>query len=244
VYIQEDGSASVAEEFSIYIEGEESITLYEESLITLSRNNIQNWFYKLQLPDLIYHIGGKDVEVDNLAILPEPVQKVYKNGYTTISITYTVLEPKTIKNNESTQYIGLFILEKTKPRTTKYLLNRQAFLNTNDNGDLILSPNTKLTLLLPKNSKITTIYPLPHTLKDSLPPFYVSTISWTKQILPKFTLEFEIEDTLESEIVGFFNSIQYKINEKIQGSEGIPTLIILIIVVVSIVYLHKINKKE
>ncbi len=247
-HIQEDGSARITEEFSIYIEGQESIELYEESLSTLSRNNIQSWFHKLQLQELIYHIGGQRVDIENLIILPEPAQKVYNNAYTTISISYDVLpspEKQTTDENISfTEEKGLFILKNTKPRTTEYTLNRWAFLDTTENGDLILSQNTKLTFLLPEKAKITTIYPVPDNLKDKLPPYYVSTVAWTKPVLPKFTLVFEVEETLESEIVYFFNSIQDKITKLIQGPEGIPTILIIVVILISIIYLHKINKKD
>lgn len=243
VYIQEDGSAKVIEEFSIYVQGQDSINIYEESVSTLSRNNIQSWFYKLQLPNLIYHIGGQDVNIENLIILPEPIQRVYNDGYTTISISYDVLSPTKVTTLNNTQESGLFILKNIKPRTTQYSLNRYAFLDTNENGDLILPSNTKLTFLLPEKSKISNVYPLPDALKDTLPPFYSSTLSWSKPILPKFVLEFEIEKTLEYEITEFFYSLQHKITELIKGSEGIPIILIVITILISIFYIHKINKK-
>ncbi|MCC7552170.1 hypothetical protein KO317_00705 [Candidatus Micrarchaeota archaeon] len=242
VYVQEDGSAKVTEDFTIYIQGDESIKIYEESSTTLSRNNIQSWFYKLQLPNLIYHIGGQQVNIENLVIIPEPVQKIYDNGYTIISISYNVL-PSSKFNNE-TDSKGLFVLKNIKPRTTQYTLNKFAFLDTNENGDLILPQNTKLTFLLPEGAKITSINPVPDSLRDTLPPYYISTIFWSKPIMPKFMLEFEIEETLEYEIVEFFYFIQTKITELIKGSEGVPIIIIIIIIVLSVFYIHKITKKD
>jgi hypothetical protein len=244
VYVQEDGSASVTEEFSIYIQGKESIDLYEDSLTTLDRNNIQSWIYKLQLPDLVYHIGGQYVDVDNFVILPEPVQKIYEDGYTRISITYDILESKNINADGSLNNRGLFILENIKPRTTRYILNKNAFLNLNQNGDLILPQNTKLNFLIPEGAIVTNLYPLTDTLRESHPPFYTSAISWTKPILPKLTFEFEIERTLESEIIDFFNSIQENINKSFKGPEGLAYGFLIIAGIISLIYLHKINKRD
>lgn len=88
---------------------------------------------------------------------------------------------------------------------------------------------------------MTDVSPLPNNLEEKRTPFYADSLTWYKQILPRFTLEFEVEGTLESEIVAFFSSIQDVLSEKAMGYEGLPFIFIILILITSLVYLHRVR---
>jgi len=239
-YVRDDGSAYIREEYNVHITGNDSIKRYSEAVSLLKRNDIQAWRDQLGIP-VIYHLGGQPVSISDFTITPEPIVTSYTyvdNVYVSIALTYTV-DPPTASS-------GLFIVSQPTPRTLRYSINKNGFMfETTSSGGIILPPNTKLTFVLPDGITITRLNPLPNDLSTSLPPIKgVSTLTWERtSVLSGFSLEFEKELPLETEITAFLDELSAGVISIFTGPNAIPAIVIIITLVIAIAYLHRIKRK-
>lgn len=244
ITVNPDGSAYVEEKIYLFLTSPDDVELYESGM---SINDLATWKERIGLGDIRYHIGTATVDVRNIRIRPQPVEKcstVTGACFATLMFDYGA-SPFTI-NGTPVEGTGLFIMEKFKPRTTRYTLNPKSLsFEVTADGDIVLQKNVVLTIILPQDAKNIYAQPIPKDLIDSRPPFKgISTFSWENTILPKFEFSYEREESLESEVLQFFQSAQQHVSSIIFGPEGAAAILILLIVVVSYVYLSRAKKRK
>lgn len=141
---------------------------------------------------------------------------------------------------------SLFIADSFKPRTTRYTLNTYAVtLGASEAGNIVLDRNTNLTLIIPDNAKNMRIQPQPQRFEQGyLQGASFKKYTWTNSVLPDFEFSYEYEETLESEVLGFFGSFQKSAQKSIFGPDGMAILAILAVIGGSYIYLNFIVKKN
>jgi hypothetical protein len=244
VEVNKDGTAHIEEKIHMFINSTDSINLYMGSL---TRNDLATWKDRIGLNDIRYHVSSNVVEIRNLRIRPQPVQRCNLGAGTCEADlifdydVYPIMHNASIVNNT-----GLFITENFKPRTTRYDLNTAALsFGTTSDGDIMLPKEATLTFIIPKDSSSIYVQPLPQDLADMRPPLKgVTTFAWGNTVLPKFEFTFEREESLETEILQFFQSIQNYISAAIYGPQGLAILLILLVAAGSLVYLNTVKKKK
>ena len=244
VEANKDGSAHVEEKIHMFITSTDSINLYMGSL---TRNDIATWKDRIGLNDIRHHVSSNVVEIRNMRIRPQPVDKCNLGAGTceaNLIFDYDVYP--IMHNDTAVNGTGLFITENFKPRTTRYRLNPGAlsFATTSD-GDIMLPKEATLTLIIPKDASNIYVQPLPQDMVDMRPPLKgVSTFAWGNTVLPKFEFTFEREESLETEILQFFQSIQDYVSDAISGPQGIAIILIVLVAAGSFVYLNRMKKKK
>ena len=242
---QKNGDAHIVEKISMFLDSQDSVDLYKSSL---GISDIASWRSRIGLSDIRFHVSTAEVGIVNLRIKPQPVERCSTfdgTCWATMILDYTAtpLYNKTERINTT----GVFFLEQGRPRTTRYSINPQAIsLKRTDSGDILLDPYVTLTIIIPSDSVVESLQPIPSDLADTVqPPFKgVSTFTWKNAILPKFELVFTREDTLESEIIQFFNNYSNRLTSFFLGPEGLALVVIILVVVASYVYLNTVEKKH
>jgi len=240
LYVEEDGSGHVIETITLYVDGEESMQTYSDYL-SYGSNDIVDWQGVLGVSDLRYHIGGSNVIIEDLVITAGPFYSLNdyaKTALVDIRLDYNVKGP--IDDDPTTD---LFYVEQIKPRTKQYTFNKKSLLFEQDSGDVILPPLTKFKIILPSNVLITNVKPIPVNFEGTVPYYDQSTLEWKTVRLTEFTLIYEKEESLESEIVKFFDDFVQNIVILLRGPEGIAIILLVITLVVTLVYLQKVKQK-
>lgn len=243
IFVHEDGSAHVIEVVTILVSGNESLSAYSDYMSSANyvKNDIATWQSVLDNSQVTYHIGGGQVIITDLVITPGPFY--HKNDYlqtaqVDMRLDYDVSAP--VDDDPNTD---LFNVDNIKPRTKKYTLNTRAFLFDEDSGDLIMPAGTTLRFTLPEDVLITNLKPMPSTIQGDLPIYGLTELEWSAIRLTEFTLVFEREETLETEIVEFFQSTSNTIVQLLQGTEGTAIVILVIVLVVTLIYLQRVKKR-
>ncbi len=232
--IKPDGTAKVSESVKLIIKGAESQSDYDNGF---SSNDISFWSSVTKVPDVKYHVNPAKVAINDLRVLPQPRKKC--NPIQEICHGELLIEYETgpIKSNGSaTPGTGLFNVEQSKPRTTRYTLNPDAlsFLTT-PQGNILLAENVNLVLRLPEDAVLKELNPRPEGIPAGQKS--VTEIKWRDMILVKLAVVFEVEETLEKEVSGFFYDTYAMFNSMITGEYGWALIAIIAIVVSSYVYI-------
>lgn len=247
-----DGSANVDEGLYIMMNGTQSRELYE---ITRSAySDILTWRNRTNLSEFRHHMTRARADISEIRVKPQAVERCNSFMgicYATVSMSYKV-------NPADQNGSGLFRTERYKPRTTSYTLIPEAlsFEQTKITGDLILPAGTNITFSIPQSAEKIHFSTLPANLVDEPEAafrydqaentmYYVGAkriFTWTGDTLPKFTFTYEIEETLEAEVMGFFRSSQGTVISFITGPQGLAALLIIAAGAASIYYINRLGK--
>jgi hypothetical protein len=242
--VNPDGSAHVDERIDIFLSSPDDVELYNSGMTI---NDLATWKERIGLGDIRYHMGMAQVDIKNIRIRPQPVERcstVSGACFSALLFDYDVSSYAV--NGTTVEGSGLFTTEKFKPRTTRYTLNSNALsFDVTTDGDIVLQKNFILTIVLPKDAKNVYAQPLPKELLTMTPPFNGAyTFTWENTILPKFEFSYEREESLESEVIQFFQSAQQYVSSVISGPEGLAVIFICLILLASYVYIGKTKKKR
>ncbi|MCD6279801.1 hypothetical protein J7J26_03460 [Candidatus Micrarchaeota archaeon] len=245
IFVYQDGSATVREEYILNIYSNASMDKYSLNLQYLQKNDLQTWINNLGFDELRYHIGSRDAPISDLIITPSELYGINyysEEGLAKIVLDYKVLPPSTIDNETR----GLFIMSKPKPRTIRYILNKDSLnFDMTDKGDVLPPKNTKINIHLDKNMRLIYAQPFPSNINVSrFSDISSKDFTWSTGLLPKFSLVIEYEEPLEVEIINYINEKNESINKVFSGKDGVAVTIIIIIFIISIIFwYHVCNKK-
>jgi hypothetical protein len=249
--LNQDGSAHVEERIDFVVGTASSRQLYESSLEY--KNDLATWKERLELNDVRHHVSLAEVSINDIRVQPQPVKNC--NSYiesceASLVFDYTVLAPSMNRS-------GLLTLDRYKPRTTRYALNSNALsFDVTKTGEILLPKGTKLVVEVPRDAQRIYFSKPPDNLEENAKfatdpsgkiKYYVGSLrsfEWSGQTLPRFEISYEIEESLESEMVGFIAGMQTYILGVVAGTQGLAVIGLALVVVVSAVYLTSIRKKR
>ncbi len=235
VDVNEDGSADITEDLYLLITTDYHISVYTNGL---TQNDLASWGSLTGLSDVRHHVDNRIVDVQNVVVRPQPVSRCNPLAdlcHGELKISYKVDAYRT-KEGNAVDNSGLFLADEYKPRTTRYILNSGGMsFEESDLGDVILGENERLTFVFPKMSKITEVTPLPEGVsKDEVGE--LKELGWENTVLARFNIVFEVEESLDTEVLQFFLDAREGITDLVSGPEG-PALIILVVIIIG-GYLH------
>ena len=248
INVNRDGSVNTEEQISIAMDSASSRELYEATRAVYS--DLATWKNRTQLPEMRHHISRASADITNLRVLPQPVERcntMLGTCYATVTLDYTVPAGQ----NGS----GLIRTDRYKPRTVKYYLVQDALsFEQTRNGDLVLPAGTNITISIPQAAEKIYFSAPPQNLLGEPENFrydqsenvryYVGSkrmFNWGGDTLSKFQFTYEIESTLESEVLDFFNEAQSKVIGVFLGPEGIVAFIIIAAAAASLYYFNRIS---
>ena len=228
--VQPEGSGQVTERMHLIITTDYHISLYESYL---SKTDLASWASATGLEDVRAHLDNRYVNIKDLVVTPSPTSSCNVLAdlcHGELLITYEA-EPYMDSDGNIVAGTGVFEAEEYKPRTTKYSVNPNAlYFGESELGDVILGEKTRLTFMLPQGARIVEVSPAPD--EESAGGGAGRTqMSWTNRLLSHFTLEFEIEESLDQEVVSFFIGARTKVADLIYGPEGMAVLALAVIIV-------------
>jgi len=240
-----DGTAHAVESMRIYMNNTQSIKLYED---TMQSNDLATWVSRTGISDLRTHITSASVEVGNLQVRsqsPENCNSILGVCFATLVLEYDIRPLYTDKP-------GILKLENYKPRTTRYTLNSDVLLlSRSSSGDILLPPNTMLRIILPADASDIKFSQLPNNLKNDTSRFiydpsqgysgHERQFVWSDQTLSKFSVAFQREAPLESEILSYFSRLQKMVFDTAFSIEGAALILVLIVLLVSVLWVHKLH---
>ncbi len=194
--LDQHGGALVRELFTVYVSND-SVSQYSTYRIALNFT-LSQW-QALIGPGLEQHILNPNTGSSGFNLLPGPLQGGIANqsgGIATILLTYYVTNVTTINQ--------------TAPRLFTYTFNDDVFNFEHTPTGQVLPTHTQLNVILPQStSKIITLFPLPDlpTVGSTQDYRNVSEFTWNSgEPLSRFTLVFEVRQSLEAEVISFFTS--------------------------------------
>ncbi|HIH23105.1 TPA: hypothetical protein HA238_05230 [Candidatus Micrarchaeota archaeon] len=259
--IQKDGSAKVTERIKFVVIGGYEQSKYKDGV---NNNDLGWWVSTTGIGEIRKHVTETAVDVSNFRLRPQPLKKC--DPFLNLCHGELVLEydarPYYDKNtSDHIEGTGLFTTTNYKPRTTRYSLNSNVLLFRNVNTVQPMQPNTSssppstteniiiidknvyFTIQFPQNTILLDASQLPESSDISLPD-KVASLSWTNTILSHFTLVFDVEESLDKEVVEFFSSTPLIIQEIFFGKYGPAVLIIVIVLLGSYLLLNVSAKKR
>ncbi len=247
INLNPDGSSHVEEVISFVVNTSESRELYES---TFRYNQLSDWKERIGLEEMRHHISRAHVDISGLRIRPQPVERC--NPFLGICQASLIFDYDVRPTASSP---GLLLMDNYKPRTTKYQLVSDALsFDTTKSGDILLEKNTKLAIILPKDAAKIYFSKEPDNLATQEGAEYEvagntkyyagpeRAFSWESQTLSKFELSYEREETLESEVVQFFKNSQEAMARSAFSTEGLASLFIVAVLIVSAIYINRVRK--
>ncbi len=233
-----DGSAAVEERINLIIFGQYSRQLYESGFNT---NTLSKWQEISNITEIKIHISARSTDIRNVLIRPQPLQRSLSLSdvwYGQIILSYSAY-PYYDADGKVANSTGIVLMDKYKPRTTRYVLNDNSlnFART-ETGAIKLDEVITLSITPPQNAMITYVNPITSDMHDANFPALSRTLEWSGLTLVQFSLEYEVEQTLDKEVVQFFSDVQQNIRVGLLSSEGIAALTLAAILVLSYFYLR------
>lgn len=240
--IKNDGSAKVHESIKFIIYGDYSNSVYDSGMAS---DQLSFWSANIGLKDMKFHVNPSVVDIRDLRVRPQPrtqCNPIQKTCHGEVIIDYLAY-PSTLSNQSST-HTGLFTVDKYKPRTRRYTINPSALsFTTTPEENIILDKNVYLTLTLPADSIVFDTNPQPTNSPISLPS-QVRMLSWTDIVLVKFSLIFDVEDSIDKEVSDFFGTIIRSIIESVRSPHGAALIILLVIIIGSYAYIVMSKRRD
>ncbi|MEW5996898.1 MAG: hypothetical protein AB1657_04875 [Candidatus Micrarchaeota archaeon] len=235
-----NGNAKVTERLSYIITTSYHISLYESSL---SKTDLASWS-EIVGGEVRYHLDNRVVSIENVVVRPAPTSRcnpLAELCHGELTITYDA-KPYYRQDGTLVPGTGVFAVDGYKPRTTKYTLNAGALsFETSELGDVILGENQRITFELPQGAKVLYVSPLPEESAESGGRVQMS---WQNEVLAHFSLIFEKEESLDQEVVGFFIGARTELYGFLRGPQGVPALLLVLIVAGSYFYLQARKRKS
>lgn len=256
--IQKDGSAKVTEYIKIIAIGQYEQEKYKSGI---NSNELASWAELTGLSDVRMHLSSSNADIKGFALRPQTLKKCDPfqdlcHGELIMSYEVHPYYNKTTK--EPIKGTGLFSVDSYKPRTTRYVLNAEtmkfsgpqqiakveSLVTAASESVIVIDKYVYFTVLFPPNTVILDLSQEPEDITVTTPTAAINQLSWTNTILGQFTLIFEVEDSVDTEVVDFFTKIPKKVQEIMLGEQGIATMAIVLILVISYVYLKSMEKKK
>jgi hypothetical protein len=194
IILNQNTSAHVVEVLDVYISNS-SIPIYLQDRAALNFT-LTRWQQALNTPLLVEHILPPRSSVMHFSFLPGPVQQFSDFGIAKLTFEYDV-------DNVTTMRI-------IAPRTLQYSFNDGVFNFINTANGQALPQNTRLNIILPSGASVIAVYPLPDMPVLSFIKNYtnVQSMSWyNSEPLSKFTLTYLVKQSLETEVIQYFQNI-------------------------------------
>ncbi|MCX6769475.1 MAG: hypothetical protein NT051_02220 [Candidatus Micrarchaeota archaeon] len=251
VNVNLDGSANVEEQLYVLINGSQSRDLYEVTRSAYS--DLATWQQRTSLPEMRHHMTRVKADLSEIRVTPQAVERCNSFMglcYATITLSYKV---KADQNGS-----GLILIDKYKPRTTKYTLIPEALsFDQTKSGDLILPTGTVISFSIPATAEYIHFSSNPSNIAEEGEAafrydqtqnmrYYVGkkrVFSWTGDTLSQFQFSYEVESPLETEVMTFFRDSQGSVISFIMGPQGLAAFIIIVAAALSFYSLNKINKR-
>jgi len=239
--INEDGGARVKEVIKFSVSGDYERSLYQKGF---TENELSYWAVTTGLSEIKLHINPNKVVIRDFRITPKPLKSC--NVFLDMCQGELVIEYDTYPQFDEETGLpitdtGIFSLEQYKPRTNRYSLNPDALsFTTTEQDDIILPDDVYLYVNLPKLRSNTYANPLPDDIEESQLE-YVDEFVWEDVILVKFSLEFDVEESLDEEIMDFFSNVFTRAVSTIQGEFGIAVIVIVGVLIGAYVYLKSVK---
>ncbi len=241
--IGSDGNAKVHESIKFIMTGDYSQSLYDTGF---SNNEMAFWSTTTGLKDVKRHVNPERGEVKDFRIRPQPrtgCNPIQETCHGELILDYTVYPNYNASTGKATQGTGLFTVERYKPRTTRYTLNPEALSFTEtDQQNIIIDDNVYLSMELPRDAILLDVNPLPPG-SDMEFPEKARHLTWTDMILVRFTLIFDVEDTLEKEVSLFFSDLTSTIVGWVSSPHGYAMVIMVAIILGGYIYINVSKKK-
>lgn len=187
-------SASVTDILKVSVSNS-SVSQYSQDRLALNLT-LSQW-QNLIGPALVEHIINPTGSVYHFNFLPGPLLDV--GGGSKIAYLYL------------TYYVSnVTKVSQTAPRVFNYTFNNEVFNFEHAASGVVLGQNTTLTVVLPAGSKIVSVYPPPDSPASGFLSGYrnVTQFSWySNEPLSKFTLVYDVQQSLEGEVLSFFGQI-------------------------------------
>ncbi len=193
VTLNKNTSAKVTEVINIKISNE-SLKQYQLDRVALNLK-LEEW-QSLIGPTLVQHIINTRFGVSNFSFIPGPVSIQNGSNVAQLYLNYEVLNVTTVKQ--------------IAPRAFLYKFNSTVFNFEHGVSGEILPPNTTLTINLPDGTRNISVYPIPDLPANGLADKFnnITSLSWDNgEPLSKFSLNFELNENMQTEVLSFFTRI-------------------------------------
>ncbi len=247
--IQSDGSVRVTENIKMIITGDHSSALYDSGYSGYYNNDLSFWSTTTELKDVKQHLNPSKVEIKDFRLKPQPRGKC--NPVQGLCHGELVLEysasPSYNRTSETPVPIagtGLFTVDDYKPRTMRYTLNPEALsFTTTEQGNIILDDRVYLTMKFPPDTTVYDVNPLPRDTELGLPA-RATELSWNDMILVKFSLVFDVEESLQEEVSDFFLGLAGGFDALVRGPYGLAVIVIAAILIGGYLYINMAKRKR
>jgi len=236
--IADDGSAKVHESIKFVMYGDYANSVYDSGI---PQNELSFWSVSTGLKDVKLHLSPSTVDIRDLRVRPQPRTKcnpIQGICHGEIILDYSAYP--TFKDNDTLDPepgTGIFTVEKYKPRTRRYTINPAALaFTTTTDGNIILDKDVHLVLEMPSDSVTLDINPQPADSNIHLPTG-VDSLSWTDMVLVKFSLIFEVEDSIDKEVSDFFGGIFRGVSRAFSGPHGYALMALVVALIGSFAYI-------
>lgn len=235
--IQSDGGAKVHESIKFIMFGDYANSLYDSGIAT---NDLSRWSTNTGLKDVKLHVNTGKVDVRDFRLRPQPRTKcnpIQETCHGELILDYWAYPSYNDTVEGPVAGTGLFTVEKYKPRTKRYTINPPSLsFTTTPDGNIILEDAVYLTIKPPSDGVLLDVNPQPTNADLSLPTS-IESLSWNDIVLVKFSLVFDVEDSIDKEVADFFAGIMRGISETLSSSHGFALTVLIVILIGSYLYI-------
>ncbi len=217
VILNQNSSAHVVEVLNLYISNS-SIGQYTDDRAAINLT-LSDWQAALNTNLLVEHILNPTSSIYKFTFFPGPIKNIGTSGIAQLELNYYVRNVTTI--NE------------TGPRIFRYTFNQSVFNFQHTASGQALPQNSQLNIILPQGAKIISLYPLPDYPQISFVGNLTDAtfLSWhSGEPLAKFSLQFLLRQSLESEVISYFTGLYRWILSSVLEVLFILILIVLVYV--------------
>jgi hypothetical protein len=211
-------SAQVTEVLSMSISNE-SVSQYSTNRAALNLT-LSGW-QQLIGPLLVEHVINPNSSIYDFKFLPGPV--ITQNGQHNANIILAY----DVKN--------VTFVSQIAPREFQYRFNPRVFNFEHGVSGEVLNPNATLNIVMPQGGTIVSVYPIPDLPVFAFAHQYanVTQLSWLYgEPLSKFTLVFDIQQSIPAEVEGFFTAVYQKL--------GIFTYVLIAVAIIALIlYIYR-----
>ena len=233
--IQDDGSAKVHESIKMIMTGDYSMSLYDSGI---TNNRLSIWSNYTGLKDVKMHTNSAVVDIRDFRIRPQPRTKcnpIQNTCHGELILDYWAYP--SFANETPQKGTGIFTVEKYKPRTKRYTINPAALsFTTTPENNIVLDDRVYLIVELPSKSITLDVNPVPAYQSYDFPT-HIDRLEWEDIVLVKFSLVFDVEDSIDKEVTDFFGDIARGISSTLSSPHGIPLVILLLAVIGAYLYI-------
>ena len=235
--IQSDGSAKVHESIKFIMFVDYANSLYDSGIAT---NDLSRWSTNIGLKDVKIHVNTARVDVRDFRLRPQPRTKcnpIQGTCHGELILDYWAYPSYNSTTEEPLAGTGLLTVEKYKPRTKRYTINPASLsFTTTPDGNIILEEDIYLTVNLPSDSTTLDVNPQPAGT-DITFPASIASLSWDDIVLVKFSLIFDVEDSIDKEVTDFFAGIIRGISDTLSSPHGFALVLLIVILIGSYLYI-------